>query len=513
MTRARHAAPEEPTFLPDEPSVPPGLTAAYRGLNGFQVSAPPGPRLCILATLGGLVLPLGAAVLTAMLAAPRGIPAGPAGAVGTVFVLLEAVLVGAGVAFGVERLWHMAGLPARPSRFFPLRWIRLRLARRKADAILARLREYGADTSGESLEDLIVLAAQADGYDRHRPQRISRLAQELAQEAGLSPEEEEAARIAGLLLDLGMLAIPDAVREEPGPLDEQWASAVQDHPAIGADLLSPFVSPMVAGAVRYHHERVDGLGYPNGVPTDTLSVLARVLPVVDTYDALISNRPYRPGRSRQEAFEELEQVSGTQLDSVLVSALIALESRRGLAGLSGGAGMVATVRRRSAHGLRQSSAPAVALVSLLILALASLAGLLPGGSGPTELAAGSYRIPPVLTAPQPSPSPPEPSPGDLTGEVPTDTVTPSPTDSPTPAPSPTDSPTPAPSPTDPGGVLQPAYSPPPRRRPPPPDPSPSRRPRPQPSPTGSKSPSPPTTPTSRPSPKVTPSRLVAGPTG
>jgi len=156
--------------------------------------------------------------------------------------------------------------------------------------------------------------------------RVGGLACDLARHIGLSAKEQDEARLAGLVHDIGKLWIPNEIVAKAAPLDLTERRLMRGHPELGARRLEGAVSPEVLDAIRYHHERMDGRGYPDGIPAGKLPTVCRLVAVADTYDAITSDRPYRPGRSLDEACRELR--SGLQLDPDLVEALIDLERRR-----------------------------------------------------------------------------------------------------------------------------------------------------------------------------------------
>jgi putative nucleotidyltransferase with HDIG domain len=360
---------------------------------------PPPPHpfwLTVIATLGGLVIPAIAAIAAALLLGPPQVPhaSRAASLAAAALTIAEAIFAGLGAAAVVEAAWRRVGLPGSgPANFLPLRWIRHRIAHRNVQAIIERLRQTPAAPSREAQKALLDLSrelARRDIYTRAHSGRVSRLSVEVGQKIGLSPEECELARLAGLLHDIGKLEIPTSILNKPGPLDPDEADLVRTHPMVGAALVSPYIGPDVVNAVRHHHERVDGAGYPDGVDGDALPLIARLVPVVDTYDALISDRAYRPGRSREEAFMELRAVAGTQLDADLVEALIEVEKVKvpfggALLGLAPMSGLV----RRAEHLLHGSAAPAAAAVTAIAVAGAGWLGVMSNTAGSHVLASRS----------------------------------------------------------------------------------------------------------------------------
>lgn len=147
----------------------------------------------------------------------------------------------------------------------------------------------------------------------------------LARAVGLSPADVEAVRTAALLLDIGQLAVPDHILAKPGPLSVEEFHKIRIHPQVSADLIRGVpLAPNVAAFVRSHHERWDGKGYPEGLAKDAIPEGARVLAVVDCYDALVSERPYRDRLTRDAAVAVLREEAGKSLDPAVVERFITL---------------------------------------------------------------------------------------------------------------------------------------------------------------------------------------------
>lgn len=158
-----------------------------------------------------------------------------------------------------------------------------------------------------------------DTYTRGHSDRVSYYAFYLARSLGHDPTFCEQARIAGLFHDVGKLSIPDDILLKPGKLTEEELQVIKAHPRSGADLLSVLsqLRPILP-AVLSHHERVDGHGYPDGLLGSQIPEMARIIAVVDTFDAMTSDRQYRKALPLRRAVEELNRCKGTQLDGQIV---------------------------------------------------------------------------------------------------------------------------------------------------------------------------------------------------
>jgi putative nucleotidyltransferase with HDIG domain len=177
----------------------------------------------------------------------------------------------------------------------------------------------------QSLLGLANALEAKDVYTRGHSERVGATSRRLAIVLGLSPAEAEIVARAGLLHDIGKIGIPEAVLRKTGPLDpDEWV-LMQRHPVIGAQIVAPFEF-FTAGAViiRHHHERVDGSGYPDGLTGNAIPMGARIVAVADVFDALTSDRPYRPAMSADDALAHLMAQAGRGLDEEIVGAFIGL---------------------------------------------------------------------------------------------------------------------------------------------------------------------------------------------
>jgi HD-GYP domain-containing protein (c-di-GMP phosphodiesterase class II) len=161
-----------------------------------------------------------------------------------------------------------------------------------------------------------------DPYTRGHSARVARMAYEVGLRLDCDESELTLLRLGGALHDVGKLAVRDEVLSKPGPLTENELREVRAHPEIGARMVSLDRALRSAlPAVLYHHERWDGAGYPSGRAGSAIPLVARILGVVDSYDAMTSDRPYRRARPAARAVEEVDRCAGTQFDPEIVDAL------------------------------------------------------------------------------------------------------------------------------------------------------------------------------------------------
>jgi diguanylate cyclase (GGDEF)-like protein/putative nucleotidyltransferase with HDIG domain len=159
-----------------------------------------------------------------------------------------------------------------------------------------------------------------DTYTGSHSERVSELAARIALRLGLDPEQVELTRLAGSLHDLGKLAIPEEILRKDGTLTDSERLVLERHPQIGFRMLDSLGVDPVADIVLHHHERWDGTGYPDRLIGDQIPLGARIIFVADAYDAMTSDRVYRPKRSSKAALAELRRCAGTQFEPRIVAA-------------------------------------------------------------------------------------------------------------------------------------------------------------------------------------------------
>ena len=167
-----------------------------------------------------------------------------------------------------------------------------------------------------------------DSYTRGHSERVTDLSMKLARELGIEKTEVEKIKLGGLLHDIGKIGIPEGILNKPGRLDNEEFEVIKSHPDLGVRIMGKveFLAGVVP-IIRYHHERWDGKGYPEGLKGDEIPLLARVVSVVDTFDAMTTDRPYRKALSAEEALKEIHHCSGTQFDPEVAAAFIGMMRR------------------------------------------------------------------------------------------------------------------------------------------------------------------------------------------
>lgn len=164
-----------------------------------------------------------------------------------------------------------------------------------------------------------------DAYTGKHAERVAAYGMAIARAGEMSIAEDPEIEFGFLLHDVGKVAIPDAILFKPEPLDETERAVMERHPVIGWEILRDvdFLGEAKL-VVRHHHERWDGAGYPDGLAMEKIPLAARVFSVADTFDALTTDRPYRPAMSLTSARTLIEELSGTQFDPAAVDAFCAV---------------------------------------------------------------------------------------------------------------------------------------------------------------------------------------------
>ncbi|MBX7219450.1 MAG: diguanylate cyclase [Blastocatellia bacterium] len=193
---------------------------------------------------------------------------------------------------------------------------------------------HPATAKSSSIIEIVTSLAQAldakDHYTGNHSAEASRIGQLLARHAGLTENDIELVRMGTLLHDIGKIGIPERILRSPAKLTEEEWEIMKQHPVIGEQILKPIPAMSeVARVVRHHHERWDGKGYPDRLKGDEIPLGSRFVSLVDTYHAIVSNRPYRPGASPKAAIDEIKRWAGTQYDPYLVEVFDQMLAARG----------------------------------------------------------------------------------------------------------------------------------------------------------------------------------------
>lgn len=173
----------------------------------------------------------------------------------------------------------------------------------------------------QTAESLAHAIEKRDPYTGGHTQRVTLYSMAIAKYLELKPNERRWLKIASVLHDIGKIGIEDQILKKTGNLSKEEFEIIKQHSKIGAEILEPIkqLREIVPG-VKYHHEKVDGNGYPEGLKGDNIPMLAKIVAVADTYDAMTTDRPYRRALSKDEAFNELKKCSGTQFDENVIKA-------------------------------------------------------------------------------------------------------------------------------------------------------------------------------------------------
>ena len=182
--------------------------------------------------------------------------------------------------------------------------------------LLARVRsllklKFRTDELERAESVLFSLARSIEGKDPYTSGHCERLAEfsvRLGERVGLSEEQITALRRAGVVHDIGKVAVPDAILLKPGRLTEEEWTVIRQHPVVGERICAPLKSfRLVLPIIRHHHEKYDGSGYPDGLRGDAIPVAARVLQIVDVFDALTTERPYKKAFSAADALQTIRE--------------------------------------------------------------------------------------------------------------------------------------------------------------------------------------------------------------
>ena len=187
---------------------------------------------------------------------------------------------------------------------------------------LKRAAEENRELFIGSIRMLAAAIDEKDPYTRGHSGRVAKYSVIIGQQLGLSAEEVEHLRISALLHDVGKIGVDDRVLKKPGSLTEEEFELMKQHPAKGANIMRPVaqLKEMLPG-IELHHEDVDGRGYPHGLQGDQIPLMARIIAVADTLDAMTTDRPYQSAMDLDYALNKIRKLTGTKFDSSVVDAL------------------------------------------------------------------------------------------------------------------------------------------------------------------------------------------------
>lgn len=180
----------------------------------------------------------------------------------------------------------------------------------------------------ERLSMQIVMALSSaidakDAYTNGHSTRVAAYSKEIARRAGFSEKAQNNVYMMGLLHDVGKIGIPDAIINKPAGLSEEEYAVIKNHPAMGAEILQNITEfPELSTGAKWHHERYDGKGYPDGISGEEIPVEARIIAVADSYDTMSSKRSYRDVLPQAQIREEMEKGRGTQFDPVFAGIML-----------------------------------------------------------------------------------------------------------------------------------------------------------------------------------------------
>jgi len=199
---------------------------------------------------------------------------------------------------------------------------------------LNRARQQILKNFTETISALAATVEAKDPYTKGHCERVAMISRVMAERIGMNESAIKDLSLAAILHDIGKIGVEGQIITKLGPLDDVEINDMMHHPVIGARILSP-LSTMgrVSLYVKHHHEHYDGTGYPSGLRDEVIPLPSRIIHLVDAYDAMTSNRPYRPALSRGEALKRIRKGQGAQFDPKLVKLFFSLEREGVIAGI------------------------------------------------------------------------------------------------------------------------------------------------------------------------------------
>ena len=177
----------------------------------------------------------------------------------------------------------------------------------------------------QTADALIAAVDEKDSYAKGHSRSVAMFSKMIAKEMGKSDDKCEQVYLAALLHDVGKIVVPTEILTKKGKLSDEEFEYIKEHPVAGGNILSKIrQSPWLCTGARYHHERYDGTGYPEGLKGTDIPEIARIIAVADAYDAMTSDRSYRKAMSKQAVREEFVRGTGTQFDPGFAKIMIQL---------------------------------------------------------------------------------------------------------------------------------------------------------------------------------------------
>lgn len=175
----------------------------------------------------------------------------------------------------------------------------------------------------QTLTSLIAAVNRRDSYTDNHCRRVTRMSMNLGEKLGLTGYERDVIAVVGPIHDLGKVGVPDAILLKPGKLNDDEYYLIKAHSVYGEEIVNRFeILSNESKIIRHHHERFDGKGYPDGLRGDNIPLCSRIIAVCDTYDAMVTDRPYRKALSNEEAVREILRCRGSQFDPDIADCFV-----------------------------------------------------------------------------------------------------------------------------------------------------------------------------------------------
>ena len=182
--------------------------------------------------------------------------------------------------------------------------------------------------SADVAKAILLSVKEKDPHTFYHCLRVGRVSRQLAKAMGLNEFEQAVLEFSGMFHDVGKVGIPDSVLLKPGRLDQHEVELMKSHPMKSSAIIEPLAKTsffrFTLPGIRYHHEKIDGTGYPFAIAGEKIPLSARVISVVDTFDAMSYSRPYRNALPLEKVQQELIDFSGTQFDAAIVRTFMQL---------------------------------------------------------------------------------------------------------------------------------------------------------------------------------------------